>query len=227
MNKFVFASIWFTLGAVVSAGVTYAYAKNKFGIEYQEEIDKIIDHYEKPIAEEAEKAIGEMEEEKTDTSDGVLTYKKEKKANSSEVKYNKLYSGGGIEVSKNQGENKTTPEIMNNIERSDRIEIVENKTEKLKNSDSFAEYDNPWASEPIVIPEQEFTKNIDEFDKLCLFWTKDAKLIDADGDEFGDEADIDDVIGLKNLGLIDKCDVVYIRNDRMEQMFEIREEPAT
>lgn len=224
MNKFVFASIWFTLGAVVSAGVTYAYAKNKFGIECQEEIDKIIEHYEKPIEEEA---ITETEEkEKTDTSDGVLTYKKEKKS-SSEIKYNKLYSGGEVKVTKNQGENKTTPEIMNNIERSDRIEIAENKTEKLKNSDSFAEYDNPWASEPIVIPEQEFTKNIDEFDKLCLFWTKEAKLIDADGDEFGDEADIDDVIGLKNLGLIDKCDVVYIRNDRMEQMFEIREESTT
>lgn len=223
MNKFVFASIWFTLGAVVSAGVTYAYAKNKFGIECQEEIDKIIEHYEKPIEEEA---ITETEEEKTDTSDGVLTYKKEKKS-SPEIKYNKLYSGGEVKVTKNQGENKTTPEIMNNIERSDRIEIAENKTEKLKNSDSFAEYDNPWASEPIVIPEQEFTKNIDEFDKLCLFWTKEAKLIDADGDEFGDEADIDDVIGLKNLGLIDKCDVVYIRNDRMEQMFEIREESTT
>jgi hypothetical protein len=220
MNKFVFVSIWFTLGAVVSAGVTYAYAKNKFGIECQEEIDKLIEHYEKPIDEEAE-------EEKTDTSDGVLTYKKEKKTNSSEIKYNKLYSGGGIEVSKNQGKNKTTPEIMNNIERSDRIEIAENKTEKLKNSDSFAEYDNPWASEPIVIPEQEFTKNIDDFYKHCLFWTKDAKLIDADGDEFGDEIDIDDVIGLKNLGLIDKCDVVYIRNDRLEQMFEIREESTT
>lgn len=222
MNKFVFASIWFTLGAVVSAGVTYAYAKNKFGIECQEEIDKIIEHYEKPIDKEAE-----TEEEKTDTSDGVSTYKKEKKTNSSEIKYNKLYVGGGIEVAKNQGENKTTPEIMNIIERSDRYEIAANKTEKLKNSDSFAEYDNPWASEPIVIPEQEFEKNIDEFDKLCLFWTKDAKLIDIDGDEFGDEADIDDVIGLKNLGLIDKCDVVYIRNDRMEQMFEIREESVT
>lgn len=218
MNKFVFASMFFTIGAAVGGFTGYIYTKQKLEMECQEEIDKVIESYKKPDAD-----VNDISDEDTPTStnvsDGVVEFRKEKRASNKD--YTKSYSGEKIEVSKGNSESKTTPEIMHDIEKSDEQEVIKRKP--YKNSDAFAEFNNDWSAIPIIIPEQEFDKPNEDFDKVCLFVDTDNTVLDTDGELYGDKDDVAENIGWHNINHIKECDVVFVRNDKLNQLYEIRE----